>query len=161
MLGIDDPNRCNEKVKPWHTFLRVHSKVLSALAADMETEQDLPLTWFYVLFHLNNDCMDKLRLQDLAEAVDLSQSGLTRLLDRMAEAGLVERRPCATDRRGAYALITPAGKVKLEVATRTYLRGIVEHFMRHLSEDDVEALFNAFNKILIAEVDSTQGDNRC
>ena len=161
MLGIDDPNRCNEQVKPWHTFLRVHSKVLSALTADMEAEQGIPLTWYYVLFHLNNDYTDKLRLQDLAEAVDLSQSGLTRLLDRMAEAGLVERRPCATDRRGAYAIITSVGKVKLEVATRTYLRGIVEHFMRHLTEQDVEALLNAFNKILIAEADATKGDNRC
>ncbi|MCB0164605.1 MAG: winged helix-turn-helix transcriptional regulator [Anaerolineae bacterium] len=161
MLGIDDPNRCNEKVNPWHTFLRVHSRVLSALADDMEAEQAMPLTWYYVLFHLNNGCMNKLRLQDLAEAVDLSQSGLTRLLDRMAEAGLVERRPCATDRRGAYAIITPIGQGKLEAATHTYLRGIAEHFMRHLNEDDVEALLNAFNKILTAEADREQGDNRC
>ncbi|MCB0196650.1 MAG: MarR family transcriptional regulator [Anaerolineae bacterium] len=151
MLGIDDPNRCNEQVAPWHKLLRVHSRVLSALADDMEAEQNMPLTWYYVLFHLGNDCGDKLRLQDLAEAVHLSQSGLTRLLDRMAEAGLVERRPCAKDRRGAYAIITPVGKGKLEVATRTYLRGIVEHFMRHLAEEDVEALLTAFNKVLVAE----------
>ncbi|MCB9076043.1 MAG: MarR family transcriptional regulator [Anaerolineaceae bacterium] len=161
MLGIDEPNRCNEQVHPWHTFLRVHSKVLSALAADMETEQDMPLTWYYVLFHLDNGCMNKLRLQELAEAINLSQSGLTRLLDRMAEAGFVERRPCATDRRGAYAIITPIGKGKLEVATRTYLRGIVEHFMQHLSEDDVETLLGAFNKILTAEAATKKGGARC
>lgn len=151
MVGIDDPNHCNEKVKSWHTFLQVHSRVLSALADEMQAEQDIPLTWYYVLFHLNNDPRGGLRLQELATAIDLSQSGLTRLLDRMAEAHLVERRPCPSDRRGAYAIITPVGKAKLEIATLTYLRGIDEHFMQHLSEDDVDALDRAFNTILTSE----------
>ena len=148
MSAIDDPNHCNEKVKTWHYLCQIHCKVLTALAAEMQTEHDIPLTWYYVLFHLNSNPRSGLRLQDLAEAIDLSQSGLTRLLDRMAEAHLVERKPCPSDRRGAYAIITETGQTKLVDATPTYLRGIDEHFRQHLNESDLAALDSVFNKIL-------------
>ena len=88
-----------------------------------------------------------LRLQDLADAINLSQSGLTRLLDRMAEVDLVKRQPCSEDRRGLFAMITAAGRAKLEQATPVYLRVLDQHFLRYLNCEEVNALLKVFSHI--------------
>ena len=140
-----------KRLAAWQAFLRAYTTVIPSLECELREAGGLPLVWYNVLMHLQEDPTGALRLQDLAEAVVLSQSGLTRLLDRMAEAGLIERKPCPHDRRGAYAVLTPAGKAALEQARPIYLRGIDQHFMQYLTEEDVQALTRAFLKILAAE----------
>lgn len=132
--------------------MRTYTTIMPVLECEMREAQDLPLIWYNVLTHLSHDSNGGLRLQELAEAIGLSQSGLTRLLDRMGEAGLVAREPCADDRRGALAVITPEGKTVLEQAAPTYLRGIDKHFLRHLSDKDVTALYEAFCRVLEGEI---------
>ena len=140
-----------KRIAVWQAFLQTHAVVLRKLESELQAEQQLPLTWYDVLINLNNDPRGGLRLQDLAQAIVLSQSGLTRLLDRMEQAGLVARKPCPHDRRGAYAIITPAGKTVLKQAEPVHLRSIEEHFMQHLEAVDIEALHQALSKILKAE----------
>ena len=140
-----------KRLAAWQAFLRVYTTVIPSLECELREAGGLPLVWYNVLIHLHKDPTGALRLQDLAEAIVLSQSGLTRLLDRMAEAGLIERKPCPHDRRGAYAVLTPAGKATLEQARPIYLRGIEQHFMQYLTEEDVQALTRTLQKILAAE----------
>lgn len=142
-----------KKIATWQAFLQTHNVVLCKLAREMQELQDLPLTWYDVLTNLNDDPRGGLRLQDLAQAIVLSQSGLTRLLDRMEKAGLVERKPCPYDRRGTYAIITPEGKTVLKRAAPVHLQRIEAHFMQYLDDDEVEALHNIFLKILAAETE--------
>lgn len=146
--------KTQEKVKVWHAFEQSCSKVVAALAQDMQEAQNLPLTWYNVLFHLNSDPRGGMRLQDLAEAVDLSQSGLTRLLDRMAEAELINREPCPYDRRGAYAIITTEGKTVLEQATPVYLCSIDTHFLQHLNNEESEVVQRVCAKIFDADAEA-------
>jgi DNA-binding MarR family transcriptional regulator len=80
-----------------------------------------------------------------------SRSGLTRLVDRMTEAGLVAREPCPGDRRGTYAVMTAAGRQRLRAASGVHLRGVYEHFARHLDDRDVAALHTALGHVLDAE----------
>ncbi len=75
----------------------------------------------------------RLRMQDLADRVVFSRSGLTRLVDRMVSEGLVTRERCDDDRRGTFASITAAGRARLRQASGVHLRGVAEHFARHLS----------------------------
>lgn len=145
-MGLDE-----KRMAVWQAFLRTYTTVIPALECEMQEAEGLPLTWYNVLTHLNRDPSDGLRLQDLAEAVVLSQSGLTRLLDRMSKAGLIERKPCPHDRRGAYAVMTLRGKTALEQAAPIHSRGIEQHFMQHLNDEDVQALNRALLKILEAE----------
>ena len=90
-------------------------------------------------------------MQELADSVVLSRSGLTRLLDRMTEKGLVAREPCHDDRRGAYAVITPKGKDTLNGALPGHRRGIRRHFFQYLEEGDVDSLGEALSKVLKSE----------
>ena len=97
----------------------------------------------------------QLRLSALADSVLLSRSNITRLVDRMANAGLVKREPCPEDRRGMYAVITPEGREALRRAWPGHWRGIVEHFIQHLNDEDVKALHTALSKVVQAETSSS------
>jgi DNA-binding MarR family transcriptional regulator len=86
-------------------------------------------------------------MRELADAVLLSRSGLTRLVDRMEAAGLVCREAHASDRRGANAVLTAAGRAALRRAAPVHLRGIEAHFARHLSDAEVETLRAALGRV--------------
>lgn len=131
----------------WRAFLRAHATVVDRLDQELQTEQGLPLTWFEVLIHLEWSPDDRLRLSDLAERLLLSRSGLTRLVDRMVGAGLVERQACPTDRRGAFAALTREGKTQLQRARPVHLRGVQQHFADLLTAGEVESIRSGLEKV--------------
>jgi DNA-binding MarR family transcriptional regulator len=142
-----------ERLDAWRAFLQAHASVVGALETELEAERDLPLPWYDVLVSLS-DAGGRLRMQDLAERVLFSRSGLTRLVDRMAGAGLVTRERCEDDRRGTFAVLTPTGSARLREAAGVHLRGIHDHFTKHLSDADVRALTAALDKVLRGETGS-------
>lgn len=134
----------------WRAFLESHARVIAKLEHELERERGLPLTWYDVLVQLNEAAGGRLRMSELAEAVLISRSGLTRLVDRMAKAGLVERLPCPEDRRGTHVALTEAGRAKLAGAAPVHLRGIQQHFARYLSDEEAEELCGMFARIIAA-----------
>ena len=87
-------------------------------------------------------------LLELADAVLLSRSGLTRLIDRLEREGLVEREACLTDGRGLYAVLTDAGYERLRAASGTHLRGVQRHFISRLGARDLKTLQRMLDKLL-------------
>lgn len=142
----------NHSVDPrraaWRLFLQGHARLVSCLAADLEQRTGLPLSWYDVLAQLHAAPGHELRLQDLVRSLVISKSGLTRRLDRMVAEGLVARRECAEDRRGAFAVLTEEGAVALAAAAPVHLEGIEARFLRYLTEQEAEALTAAFARIL-------------
>jgi DNA-binding MarR family transcriptional regulator len=134
----------------WRLFLQAHKELTDVLAAELEAARDLPLSWYDVLIQLSHEPRGRMRMQDLARRILLSKSGLTRLFDRMQEAGLVERQSCPEDRRGTHAALTPAGRRTLQRAMPVHRRGIGQHFSSHLTEAETAALSSAFEKMLAA-----------
>src|SRR5438874_11330548 len=118
------------RLEVWQQFLRAHRRVLGVLGDELEQERGLPLAWYEVLLHVERAPDRRLRMGDLADAVVLSPSGLTRLVDRMVDDGLMRREPCPSDRRSTYAVLTADGRSALRRAAPTHLRGIDEHFAR-------------------------------
>jgi DNA-binding MarR family transcriptional regulator len=129
-------------------FLRAHQQVSKALNRNLLAERRISLSWYDVLLQLSASNEDRLRLQDLADRVLYSRSGLTRLIDRMEKAGLVCREPCSDDKRGTYAVLTPLGKRELRRSAPTHLRGIDEHFFSKLSEDEIAVIGSAMARVL-------------
>ncbi|GAB4336645.1 MAG: MarR family transcriptional regulator [Dehalococcoidia bacterium] len=134
----------------WRSFLGAHARVIARLERELDRERGLPLTWYDVLVQLSEAEGGRLRMSDLAEAVLISRSGLTRLVDRMARAGLVERLPCPEDRRGTHVGLTQAGRAALDDASPVHLRGIQQHFARYLGDDEAEVLRAIFERIIAA-----------
>ena len=98
------------------------------LGRDLEASSDLPLTWFEVLLRLSRSPGGELTMGELSEQLALTSGGVTRLVDRMSASGHVERRPCATDRRVQFTVITPAGRAALAPALRTHTAALREVF---------------------------------
>jgi DNA-binding MarR family transcriptional regulator len=90
----------------------------------------------------------RMRMNELAESVLLSRSGLTRLVDRLEREGYLERCSCAHDARGAFAVLTPAGREKVEAARATHLDGVRELFLSHFSDEELEVLGDAMERVL-------------
>lgn len=91
----------------WRTMLRAQVQISRRLQADLLADHDLALGSYDVLMHLGETPGGRLRMNDLADRVLLSRSGLTRLVDRLQREGLVVRQSCASDARGLYAVLTP------------------------------------------------------
>ncbi len=125
------------QLRAWRAFLEAHARAIEVLSKELRGETELPLSWYDVLVQLSEAPDDQLRMQELAEAVLLSKSGLTRLIDRMERAGLVARVACSDDRRGTFAQLTSAGRERLRAAAPVHLRGVREHFGDRF--DDAEA----------------------
>jgi DNA-binding MarR family transcriptional regulator len=124
----------------WRGFLRVHAALLRELDRELEEAHGLQLTHYEVLLHLANAADHRLRMTDLAASVLLSQSGLTRLVDRMQEAGLVVREPCPSDRRVLYARLTKEGLRRFAEAQPTHLAGVRARFLDHFDEQELGEL---------------------
>lgn len=124
----------------WRSFLRTHAGITRRLEAELMSEHDLPLASYDVLVQLAEVPQRRLRMTDLAEAVLLSRSGLTRLVDRLTRDGLVTRQPCEDDARGTYAVLTDAGLARLRRAAPVHLRGIEEHMTGRLDNGELAAL---------------------
>ncbi len=137
-------------VAVWADFLRAHANLTDVLAHELVERCGMPLTWFDVLVQLDAAPGGRLRMQELAAAVVLSKSGLTRLVDRVQEAGFVARTTCPSDRRGTFAEITPAGRVALRKARPIHLDGVRRHFADPLSGRDIATLGRAMRALLAA-----------
>lgn len=129
-----------DRLDVWRRFVEAHAVVVGALEATLVDGRALPLAWYDALVALDAAPGRRLRMQDLADRVWFTRSGLTRLVDRMADAGLVTRERCTDDRRGTWAVLTPAGRTRLVDAHGLYRSGVREHFARHLDDADAAAL---------------------
>ena len=99
-----------EVVSAWRALAARHAAVSAALERELGERHGLGVTEFEVLERLAEDQEHQFRAQELAEAVHLSQSALSRLIGRLEQHGLVERSLCDLDRRGIYVCLTEAGR---------------------------------------------------
>jgi DNA-binding MarR family transcriptional regulator len=134
-------------MRAWRGLLRAHAQVTRVLEAELEAAHGLPLASYDVLVQLAEAPDGALRMSELANAVLLSRSGLTRLVDRLVKDGLVERRSCPSDLRGTLAVLTPAGLERLRTASGSHLRGVARHVLSHYSPAELELLGDLLNRL--------------
>lgn len=137
-----------EQFAAWSGFLLGHAQIVRALDAELEEEHGLPLTSYDVLIQLSLVPDRRLRMFELADAVVLSRSGLTRLVDRLERDGLVERERGEVDPRQMYARLTGRGLEVLADATPTHVAGIKERFLERLSDEQTKQLASIWPAVL-------------
>jgi DNA-binding MarR family transcriptional regulator len=142
--SLSSPTR--EQLVVWRTFLEAAFALIDILDAELQEEQGISLRWYDVLVHLE-EAEHGIRMNELASRILASKSGLTRVIDRMEEAGLVERRRPGEDRRVIQIVITAAGEKALSDARSVHRRGINEHFAQHLNKRHLEALSRALEEV--------------
>jgi DNA-binding MarR family transcriptional regulator len=127
-----------DQLAAWRAFLRAHSTMLRRIGRDLEEAGLPPLAWYDVLAALRDAPEQRLRQVELAERVLLSNSGLSRLVDRIETKGLVERESCASDRRSFHVRLTDEGAAMLESMWPVYARGVAEDFLPALGSNPCE-----------------------
>ena len=135
----------------WITFLRAHNALSRELSTRLEAQHGLTLSDYDVLVQLYLAEGNRLRRVDLARSVLLTASGITRLLDGLERAGLVEKARCSSDARVTYAVLTKAGIAKFEAARETHLADVQELFGARFSEAEASALAELLGRLPLAE----------
>src|SRR3954462_4899923 len=135
-----------ERLRAWRLFFESSLALIDVLDSELEGDTGLPLRFYDVLVHLE-ETPDGLRMNELAERILYSKSGLTRVIDRMEQAGLVRRVRPENDRRSILVVLTDQGRETMEQARGRHRHAIEEHFSSHLSDTDVKALTRAFEKV--------------
>src|SRR3981081_3078719 len=97
------------EMRAWAAFLDAQAALLRQLESELIEKEDMTLAEFAALIKLGRAPDRRPRRTELSERVRLSRSGLTRLVDRLVQAGLVKRGKCADDRRGNVAVFNRVG----------------------------------------------------
>ena len=131
-------------------IVRSHRLLTDRLGRQLEEEAGIPLVFFDVLINIGAAPEGRMTMSRLSTDIALTTGGVTRLVDRMVEAGLVERQACPSDRRVIHVILTPEGRDTLNRAIATHIEGIDRHLIAHLDDKDRAALATALTKILDA-----------
>ncbi len=123
------------------TALRGH------LDRSLTDEVGMSIQWFELLVRLARSPGHHLRMSDLAAQTSLTPSGLTRAIDRLEAAGLVERAPCPSDRRGAYAALTREGLAAVTAAVRPHLVHVDRYLTATLTQHEQAQLAALLRKV--------------
>ena len=131
----------------WIRLIRGHASVTRAMSAELVAEHGLTINDYEALLHLSQAEDGQMRRVDLAGLLLLTASGVTRLLDGLETAGLVERASCARDRRVTYAVLTEAGRTRLRRASVSHVAGVRAFFEARYSGEELEQLADLLGRL--------------
>jgi DNA-binding MarR family transcriptional regulator len=134
----------------WKIFLTVHTRLVDRVERDFKQAGLPPFEWYDVLIALKQAPDQQLRLSELAEVLLVNRTNVTRLADRLENAGLIQRKVCKDDRRGAFAVLTKAGLEMQQKMWAVYSESIAQYFGRHLTQKDTVAFTKALTSMLAA-----------
>ena len=143
LAQIDD-----ERLHLMGLVVRSHRLLTDRLGRELEQDVGIPLVFFDVLINVGAAPEGRVTMSRLSTDVALTTGGVTRLVDRMVDAGLVERQACPSDRRSIHVVLTAEGDDVLNRAIAAHIEGIDRHLMAHLDDKERAALASALTKIL-------------
>jgi DNA-binding MarR family transcriptional regulator len=143
LAQIDD-----ERLHLMGLIVRSHRMLTDRLGRQLEQDVGIPLVFFDVLINVGAAPDGRVTMSRLSNDIALTTGGVTRLVDRMVDAGLVERQACPSDRRSIHVILTPEGRSVLDRAIAAHIEGIDRHVMVHLNDKDRANLATALTKIL-------------
>jgi DNA-binding MarR family transcriptional regulator len=135
-----------EEMGAWRAYIETVFELNAALEADL-AEHGLTLGDYQVLVSLSEAEDRSMRMCDLAALLQLSPSGLTRRLDGLVRAGVVERRPSPTDRRVMLAVLTLKGSAALAKAAPTHVDSVRARIMDRIDRRDLAAMERIFTAV--------------
>ncbi len=140
---MSGPWLSTREMAAWRNFVGALGPLMDALETDLGPH-GLTLGDYEVLVHLSEADERRMRMCDLAQALRLSPSGLTRRLDGLVRHGLVERRASPTDRRVMHAHLTDAGSDRMMQAAPDHVHSVRRHLLDPLEAEQVDQLASIF-----------------
>jgi DNA-binding MarR family transcriptional regulator len=149
--GVDTPG-----LTTWARLLRGYTALARTFSAQLLAEHDLTINDYEALLLLAHADGHRLRRTDLAQSLQLTASGVTRLLDGLERSALVCKAQCASDARVTYAVLTEAGEARLREASRSHAAAVEALFGEHYDPGELATLSE-----LLGRLPSAGGDPSC
>ncbi|MFJ8914223.1 MarR family winged helix-turn-helix transcriptional regulator [Amycolatopsis sp. NPDC102389] len=130
----------DEEQKVWRDFSAATRMLQAHLEGQLQHEAGMPHTYYEVLVALSEAPDRRLRMSELADARKASRSRLSHAVARLEANGWVRRESCPTDKRGSWAVLTPAGFAALEEAAPGHVEAVRESLFDPLTPEQVTAL---------------------
>jgi DNA-binding MarR family transcriptional regulator len=127
-------------LEAWVRLLRGHAALVRELNSELLRDHGLTINDYEALLLLAHADGGRLRRTDLSQSLQLTPSGVTRMLDGLEAAGLVCKGVCQSDLRVSYAVLTEEGRARLESASCSHVAAIEELFHEHYSCEELESL---------------------
>ena len=162
MHGMDN-SLSEEHHRAWAALLAVQAAIVRKINVRLAAAGSITMEDYDILLTLENAPGGELRLFELADTAFLTRSGITRLVDRLSTAGLVERSTSPANRRAIYARITPQGLAERERAWPVYRAALAEFFGDPVSQEEAGRMATALEKVLrrnapqSADIESDRG----
>src|SRR5436305_6972220 len=131
----------------WRSYLQSHASILRELDAELVAEHEMTTRDYEVLLYLAQAPDRRLPMSKLAASTMLTRSGITRLVDGLVSAGLIERVACPTDARVSYAELTDGGYQKLRKAGCSHIASVRRLFVEYFSEAEIEQLASLLGRL--------------
>ncbi|MGN9841983.1 MarR family winged helix-turn-helix transcriptional regulator [Nonomuraea sp. H19] len=132
----------------WRSFVRLHDKLVNRLAREVQAESGLSVADYGVLVHLTEVPDGRLRVLELAKALEWEKSRISHHIGRMAKRGLVVRDGCPSDGRAAFIVVTPAGREAIAAAAPRHVEAVRRLFINPLTPAELAMLAQISNRIL-------------
>jgi DNA-binding MarR family transcriptional regulator len=132
---LDEDEQCT-----WRAFLAAMRLLTDELDRELQRDANIPHTYYEILVALSEAPGRRLRMNQLADMCQSSRSRLSHAVSRLEEAGWVRREACATDKRGAEAVMTDEGFAAIQAAAPGHVEGVRRHVFDVLSPEQVRQL---------------------
>lgn len=119
------------KSAAWLTLVQAVATIEAELGKVLQARHGLGLSDYRALHSLAQAPQSELRMQDLAAHLNLNQSSVSRMVERLERSGLTVRDLCPDDKRGVYTVLTPLGRDRLAQATPDYERTLGDALDQH------------------------------
>jgi DNA-binding MarR family transcriptional regulator len=133
-------------IDAWRAVVTSHAAVTERVQKALAAADLPPLSWYEVLSAVKRSPTGRPRMSELAEWLTLSRGGITKLVDRLQDAGCIARVSCSEDRRSLRAELTPAGE-KLLAEMQTIYEGELERHLASLTAEEAEVISAALQKV--------------
>lgn len=133
--------------RAWRSYLAVHFRLDGRLSRLLQAESGLSGPDYAVLVGLTDTPDGRHRLLDLARSVEWEKSRMSHHVTRMEKRGLVAREECIEDGRGAWVVITPAGREAIEAAAPRHVEAVRRLFLDHMTPTELDLLTRVFERV--------------
>jgi DNA-binding MarR family transcriptional regulator len=140
------PLHASPALRAWGQLLRGHAAATRLLSVELQ-EHGLTINDYEALLLLSQAEGGRLKRVELAERLVLTPSGVTRLLEGLEAAGLVERATCPADLRIVYAQLTELGRERLSTASCGHIGSVRALFEEYLTEDELDTLASLLERL--------------
>ena len=147
-MSTDVPWLTDEQEQVWRRWLTVNALLPATLHRELQADAGLSLPDFDVLVQLTDTPLGRVRVNDLALALQWEKSRVSHHVTRMERRGLIRREECREDARGAFVVITPEGQAAIEHAAPGHVRTVRQLIFDQLTDDELNCLATITRKVL-------------